>query len=177
MDQHLVTTSKFLSYVLRHNPSAIGVDLDPAGWLDIDTLLTAAQTHGRRLSRADLHRVVAENDKRRFEVRGNRIRAAQGHSVNVDLDLAAVEPPDRLYHGTATRFLDAILAEGLKPMRRSHVHLSADPATARTVGTRHGRPVVLTVDSAGMHRDGHTFHRAANGVWLTRHVPPTWLQR
>lgn len=176
MNQNLVATSKFLSYVLRHNPAAIGVDLDPAGWLDIDALLTAAAAHGRQIDRSTLDQVIAENDKRRFEVRGNRIRAAQGHSVNVDLELAAVEPPDVLYHGTATRFLNAILHEGLKPMRRGHVHLSADPATARSVGARHGRPVVLTVDAAGMHHNRHTFHVAANGVWLTHHVPPKWLR-
>jgi len=168
----LVGISKQLAYVLRHRPESIGITLDDAGWVAIDALLVALAAHGRRITRADLDRVVAGTDKRRFEVDGERIRAAQGHSVLVDLVLDAVEPPPVLFHGTVERFLASILKHGLRPGRRRHVHLSADVQTASTVGARRGTPVVLRIDAAGMHADGHTFYRAANGVWLTDHVPP-----
>ena len=169
--------SKFLSYVLRHAPDSIGLSLDANGWAEVDDLLAKANAAGRRIDLAMLQAVVAENDKRRFTLSedGRRIRAAQGHSIAVDLDLEPIEPPPRLYHGTATRNLDAILAEGLKPGRRQQVHLSLDPETARKVGERHGKPAVLSVDAAAMHQDGHRFFRADNGVWLTDSVPARYL--
>jgi putative RNA 2'-phosphotransferase len=170
--------SKFLSYVLRHAPDSIGLNLDANGWADVDELLAkAADKAGRRIDLDTLRGVVAENDKQRFTLSedGRRVRAAQGHSVAVDLDLAPSEPPPRLYHGTATRNLDAILAEGLKPGRRLQVHLSLEPETARKVGARHGKPSVLTVDAGAMHGDGHQFFRADNGVWLTDSVPARYL--
>ena len=175
MTDDLIATSRFLSYVLRHRPDAIGVELDAAGWLDIDVLLAAMATHGRPISRAVLDRVVAGTDKRRLQVQGTRIRAAQGHSVGVDLQLEPVRPPATLFHGTVDRFLPAILAEGLRPGQRNHVHLSADERTASVVGGRRGDAVVLRIDAAGMHRDGHRFYQAANGVWLTERVPPRWI--
>jgi putative RNA 2'-phosphotransferase len=175
MTDDLVRASHFLSYVLRHHPDAVGIELDEGGWIDIETLLAALARHGRPTSRATLDRIVAGTDKRRLEVDGHRIRAAQGHSVPVELGLPPVQPPAVLYHGTVARFLAGIRADGLKPQQRSHVHLSADPPTARAVGSRRGNPVILTIDAGGMHRAGHEFYRAANGVWLTGTVPPQWI--
>ncbi|MEV1020112.1 RNA 2'-phosphotransferase [Streptomyces sp. NPDC050264] len=175
-EQRAVKVSKYLSKHLRHQPDRIGLMLDEAGWAEIDELLAAAAAHGFRVSRAELDQAVAENDKRRFTVEGTRIRANQGHTVGVDLGLEPVRPPAYLYHGTVARFLDAIRAEGLRPMARHDVHLSADRETATRVGARRGRPLVLSVDAGAMHRDGHTFHVSANGVWLTAAVPPRYLR-
>jgi putative RNA 2'-phosphotransferase len=174
---NLTKESKFLALVLRHNPGKIGVELDSAGWVPIETLLAALRQHGHGLNRDQLDRVVAENDKKRFEYdeSGVRIRASQGHSVQVDLGYAPAEPPPTLYHGTAKRVLEAIFREGLKPGRRHHVHLSTDIETATRVGARHGAPAVLTVDAARMRADGHEFFRSTNGVWLTEHVAPQYL--
>ncbi|GIH14119.1 RNA 2'-phosphotransferase [Rugosimonospora africana] len=167
--------SRFLAYVLRHNPSAIGVTLDGAGWVAVDVLLAAMARHGRPLSREALGAVVAGGDKRRFETSGGRIRAMQGHSVPVDLGLEPLAPPAVLFHGTVPRFLAGIRAHGLRSGRRTHVHLSADDQTAAAVGARRGTPVVLRVDAAGMYRAGQLFYRAVNGVWLTAEVPPQWI--
>ena len=174
----LVQLSKFLSLILRHQPETIDLRLDAQGWTDIAELLQKAAAAGRPIAREDLDQVIAGNDKKRFTVSadGLRLRAAQGHSAPVQLDLPARAPPDRLYHGTATRFLHAILAEGLKPQSRQHVHLSIDIETARTVGSRHGRPVVLAVDTAAMRQQDYRFCQADNGVWLTAAVPPQFLQ-
>jgi putative RNA 2'-phosphotransferase len=173
-----VQLSKFLSFVLRHKPDAIGLVLDPQGWVGIDELIAKAAAAGTRFSGDDLARVVESNDKKRFTLSddGLRIRAAQGHSVSVELGLAPRDPPPVLYHGTATRFLESILAEGLKPQSRQHVHLSLDEATARRVGQRHGKPVILLVDVQGMQGAGMHFYVADNGVWLTDHVPPRFLK-
>ncbi|MFD8740948.1 RNA 2'-phosphotransferase, partial [Streptomyces sp. NPDC059618] len=150
--------------------------LDEAGWVEIDDLIAAATAHGFRFTRDELDHVVAANDKKRFAVDGNRIRASQGHSVEVDLGLPPATPPPYLYHGTVGRSLEAIRAEGLRPMNRHDVHLSADRETANRVGARRGRPVVLAVDAAAMHREGHVFHVSANGVWLTKAVPVRYLR-
>jgi putative RNA 2'-phosphotransferase len=175
-EKRTVKVSKYLSKHLRHQPERIGLALDDAGWVEIDTLIAAATAHGFRFTRDELDHVVAANDKKRFAIDGTRIRASQGHSVEVDLGLPPATPPPYLYHGTVDRFLDAIRAEGLRPMNRHAVHLSPDRETATRVGARRGRPVVLSVDSAAMHRDGHLFHVSANGVWLTEAVPPRYLQ-
>lgn len=175
-DRRAVKVSKYLSRHLRHQPERIGLTLDPAGWVEIDTLLAAAAAHGFPVSRAELDHVVAVNDKRRFAVEGGRIRASQGHTVEVALGLPPATPPPYLYHGTVAGSLDAIRAEGLRPMNRHDVHLSADRETAALVGARRGRPVVLAVDAGAMHRDGHVFHVSANGVWLTEAVPPRYLR-
>ncbi len=175
-ERRTVKVSKYLSRHLRHQPARIGLTLDPAGWVDIDTLITAAAEHGFRLTREELDRVVATNDKRRFTVDGTRIRANQGHTVAVDLGLPPATPPPYLYHGTHPRALESIRATGLKPMDRHAVHLSPDRDTATRVGARRGRPVVLVVDAGAMHRDGHVFHVSANGVWLTAAVPPRYLR-
>ncbi|MCX4915759.1 RNA 2'-phosphotransferase [Streptomyces sp. NBC_00687] len=175
-DRRTVKVSKYLSKHLRHQPERIGLALGEGGWVEIDTLIAAAATHGFRFTRDELDYVVAHNDKRRFAVEGTRIRASQGHSVEVDLGLPEAAPPAYLYHGTVSRTLDAIRAEGLRPMNRHAVHLSADRETATRVGARRGRPVVLSVDAAAMRRDGHVFHVSANGVWLTEAVPPRYLR-
>ncbi|MEU0582221.1 RNA 2'-phosphotransferase [Streptomyces sp. NPDC006132] len=175
-ERRTVKVSKYLSQHLRHQPERIGLVLDEGGWVEIDALIAAAAAHGFRFTRDELDHVVAANDKRRFAVKGTRIRASQGHSVEVDLGLPPATPPADLYHGTVARALDAIRAEGLRPMNRHAVHLSPDRETATRVGARRGRPVVLEVDAAAMHRDGHVFHVSANGVWLTQGVPPGYLR-
>jgi putative RNA 2'-phosphotransferase len=175
-EKRTVKVSKYLSKHLRHQPERIGLTLGEGGWVEIDTLISAAAEHGFRFTRDELDHVVANNDKRRFAVEGSRIRASQGHSVEVDLGLPSATPPAYLYHGTVARTLDAIRAGGLKPMNRQDVHLSADRETATRVGARRGRPVVLSVDAAAMHRDGHVFRVSANGVWLTEAVPPRYLR-
>ncbi|CAA9437202.1 MAG: RNA:NAD 2'-phosphotransferase [uncultured Pseudonocardia sp.] len=176
-DRTLVRISKRLSRHLRHAPHEIGLRLDPAGWVSVDELLAALAAHGPPVTRAELDEVVAGSDKQRFVVDGDRIRAQQGHSVPVDLGLAAVEPPPVLFHGTARSSLDAIRREGLRPMRRHAVHLSTTEETARRVGARHGAPVVLRVDAAALHAAGHEFRVSGNGVWLTDSVPPGFLTR
>lgn len=175
-ERRTVRVSKYLARHLRHRPDRIGLALDESGWVEIDALITAACAHGFPFTREELDHVVATNDKRRFAVEGTRIRAGQGHSVAVDLGLPAVAPPPYLYHGTVARSLEAIRAEGLRPMTRHAVHLSADRETATCVGARRGRPVVLSVDAGAMHRDGHVFQVSANGVWLTQTVPSRYLR-
>lgn len=175
MSKDLPRISKFLSFVLRHRPEAIGLTLDQGGWVPIDELLRACADSGRKLTLATLIRIVDENDKNRFVIRDGLIRANQGHSLQVDLGLEPGEPPAMLFHGTATRFLDAILREGLKSGGRQFVHLSVDRATATTVGSRHGKPVVLTIAASTMQTAGHSFYLAENGVWLTVEVPPEYI--
>jgi putative RNA 2'-phosphotransferase len=170
--------SKFLSLVLRHEPQSIGLVLDETGWARVDDLLARANAKGKRLDRALLQHVVDTNDKRRFALSddGTRIRANQGHSIEVALGLPVVTPPDVLYHGTATRFLDSILATGLDKRQRHHVHLTDSLTTASAVGQRYGKLVLLAVDAGRMCADGHVFHRSDNGVWLTDAVPPQYLR-
>jgi putative RNA 2'-phosphotransferase len=175
----LVKDSKFLSLVLRHDPGRVGITLDHAGWTEVAGLLAALRAHGRALGRERLDRVVAENDKKRFEfdAAGTRIRASQGHTVAVDLGYAAASPPAVLFHGTVRAALDSVFREGLLAGRRHHVHLSADQATAIRVGSRRGRPVVLRVDAARMAADGEEFRLSTNGVWLALAVPARYLTR
>ncbi|MEU5210974.1 RNA 2'-phosphotransferase [Streptomyces sp. NPDC020742] len=174
-EQRSVRLSKYLARHLRHAPERIGITLDSQGWVPVDELLSAAARHGFRFSRAELETVVADNDKQRYSIEAGRIRANQGHSVPVDLALPSAVPPAHLFHGTVARSITAIRREGLRPMTRHAVHLSPDRATATRVGARRGRPVVLTVDAAAMHRAGHVFQVSANGVWLTSTVPAAFL--
>jgi putative RNA 2'-phosphotransferase len=169
--------SKFFSLVLRHKPDAIGLALDTQGWASIDELIERGNAAGTHFDRDDLWQVVETSDKKRFTISadGQRIRAAQGHSVTVELGLSPQEPPAVLYHGTATRFVDSILSEGLKPQDRLHVHLSIDEATAQRVGQRHGKPVIFKIEALRMHAKGFKFFLADNGVWLTAQVPPEFL--
>ncbi|MGW0832116.1 RNA 2'-phosphotransferase [Streptomyces prunicolor] len=175
-ERRTVKVSKYLSKHLRHQPGRIGLTLDEAGWVEIDTLIAACAAHGFRFDREELDHVVATNDKRRFAIEGTRIRASQGHSIEVDLGLPPATPPPYLFHGTVARNLDAIRAEGLRPMNRHAVHLSADRETATRVGARRGRPVVLSVDAGAMHKDGQVFRVSENGVWLTEAVPVRYLR-
>jgi putative RNA 2'-phosphotransferase len=172
-----VSKSKFLSLVLRHQPEKIGVQLDENGWIEVDTLLSAVASHGMRLGRDELDRLVRENDKQRFAFSedGSRIRANQGHSIEVDLALEAQEPPETLFHGTVEKFLPTILQEGLRKGERHHVHLSPNLETAVKVGQRRGNPIILEIASGQMHRDGHAFFVSGNGVWLVEQVPPQYL--
>ncbi len=178
-DKRLVRISKFLSKHLRHEPESLGLTLAPGGWVPVDALIEGSRKVGFHFTREELDIVVAQNDKKRFsfDETGIRIRANQGHSVDVDLQLKPVTPPDVLYHGTAERFLAGILKEGLRKMSRHHVHLSGDTQTARAVGTRYGKPVILRIDSGTMARDGFIFYRSANGVWLTDSVPVQYIHQ
>lgn len=164
--EQLVRTTKFLSLHLRHRPEQLGLVLAPGGWVQIDELLPAAARHGMAITAAELAELVARNDKQRFslDASGTRVRANQGHSAPVDLELEPTEPPPVLYHGTSERAVEVIERAGLRKMKRHHVHLSPDPETARRVGARHGRPVIFEVDAAAMLADGHVFFRSINGV-------------
>jgi putative RNA 2'-phosphotransferase len=176
-DKEVIRTSKFLSLILRHEPERVELKLDQAGWVNVNQLLTAVNRHGVPLTLEQLKHVVATNDKKRFALSedGMRIRASQGHSVEVDLQYERKTPPEFLYHGTPERFVDSIRTTGLNKGQRHHVHLSPDPQTASKVGQRRGRPVVLTIRSGEMHRQGHVFCRSANGVWLVDHVPAQFI--
>ncbi|WP_194927793.1 RNA 2'-phosphotransferase [Catenulispora pinisilvae] len=177
-EKDIVRLSKRMSNWLRHNPGAIGLTMDGAGWVSVDQLLANAAARGERFSREQLDLVVAENNKDRFEFddTGTLIRARQGHSVPVDLGYAQAEPPDVLYHGTAQSTLTLIWRDGLRPMNRHAVHLSPDTETAVKVGSRHGKPAVLAVAAARMHTDGFQFSVSGNGVWLTDAVPAEYLR-
>ena len=174
----LVKKSKFLSLVLRHRPEVIEVTLDKNGWINIDTLLEAVQNHNHSFTRAELDEIVATNNKKRFAISadGKRIRASQGHSLEVDIGFQPEIPPPVLYHGTAVRFLPAIREQGLQKMNRQHVHLSITEETARSVGGRHGKPAILQVNAGAMVAAGFTFFLSENGIWLTDHVPYNYLE-
>jgi putative RNA 2'-phosphotransferase len=177
MDKRHTRISTFLSFVLRHGPEEIGIVLDSAGWVAIDRLLAASRAHGTTITRSELEYVVAHNDKKRFAISddGQRIRASQGHSTDVDLGYEPTDPPEVLYHGTASCHLDTIRSEGLTKGKRHHVHMSRDEETARVVGQRHGSAVVLRVRSGEMARAGFAFFLSTNGVWLTEAVPPRYI--
>lgn len=170
-------SSKFLSLILRHDPARFGVQLDSAGWTDVDALLAAMAAHGTSLTRDELAQLVRESDKQRFALSddGTRIRANQGHSVEVDLQLPQVEPPEHLFHGTIAAALPAIRQTGLEKRARHHVHMSDVVSTASTVGMRRGAPIILTIRAREMAAAGHPFYRSANGVWLADHVPPQFI--
>jgi putative RNA 2'-phosphotransferase len=173
-----VRSSKFLSLVLRHEPEKIGLTLQPGGWVEVQELLDGCARSGHPLTVSELRELVETSDKQRFALddSGVRIRANQGHSADVDLQLTPAVPPGVLYHGSAAHLLPVLLAEGLRKMARHHVHLSVSVAPALKVGQRHGKPVVLTVDAGRLHADGGVFFCSANGVWLIDAVPPAYLQ-
>jgi putative RNA 2'-phosphotransferase len=177
MTQDLTKTSKFMSLVLRHKPKEIGLVLDAQGWANIDELIDKARAHGVVLTPEVIGEVVATSDKQRFAIdaAGERIRANQGHSVEVDLGLEPREPPPVLFHGTGEKSVAGIRAEGLKRRERQHVHLSPDEETAIRVGQRHGKPVVLRIAAARMRERGHAFFLSTNGVWLTDCVPAEFI--
>lgn len=167
--------SKALSYYLRHAPHELNLQLQPGGWVEQADLLQALQIKNIQATPADLQRVTETSDKQRFAIQGSRIRANQGHSTEVDLELQPQVPPAFLYHGTPSRSVAPILEQGLLKGERHHVHLSPDPQTATQVGQRRGKPVILTVDAQKMHQQGYLFYCSANGVWLTEQVPPQFV--
>jgi putative RNA 2'-phosphotransferase len=176
-EQDVRSTSKFLSLVLRHQPQKIGIELDSSGWTSIEGLIEAMRRNGKRITREQLDHVVATNDKQRFVISedGTRIRANQGHSVEVDLGYEPASPPEFLIHGTPSKSVEAIRREGLKKMNRHHVHMHADSSVARAVGARRGAPVLLRIRSQEMAQAGFVFYVSANQVWLTDHVPPEFI--
>ena len=171
-------TSKFLSLVLRHEPELIGIELDPAGWVSVDELLEGCRRKGHAITPEELREVVRTSDKQRFALSedGSRIRANQGHSVEVELGHEPAEPPEVLYHGTAERYVESIRRSGLEKRERHHVHLSETVKTASAVGQRHGKLVLLTVAAGRMRRDGFTFYKTPNNVWLVDRVPAEYLK-
>ncbi|MDO5118248.1 MAG: RNA 2'-phosphotransferase [Eggerthellaceae bacterium] len=173
-----VRESRFLSLVLRHKPEEAGISLDEHGWADVEELIKGIAAR-RRFTREMLEEIVATDSKNRYSFNDDhtRIRANQGHSVNVDVELEPKDPPAMLYHGTAQKYLDPILEQGLLPKSRLYVHLSPDEETAVKVGSRHGSPIVLRVDAGAMHEDGFEFFLSKNGVWLTKQVPLQYLTR
>ena len=165
--------SKFLSLLLRHRPEVANLDMDRGGWVSIDQIVENTDDW---LTHEVIIDAVENNSKQRFTIKDGRIRANQGHSIDVDLGLEPVTPPNILYHGTYPKVMPAIQREGLRKMKRHHVHMATDPTDAETVGRRSGSPVLLSVDAARMHADGYIFYVSANGVWLTDHVPPKYLE-
>lgn len=169
-------TSKFISLILRHKPETIGITLDEHGWANVSELIARVnKTH--TLDMEILERIVAEDEKQRYSFNENKslIRANQGHSIPVDVELEEVTPPDILYHGTGEKYTTSIDVQGLIPKSRLYVHLSGNVDTARKVGSRHGKPVIYAVKSGEMHRDGIVFYKSVNGVWLTRLVDAKYL--
>lgn len=172
-------TSKFLSLILRHKPEVIGISLDKNGWADVSGLIEGVNRNGKYfLDMSTLEEIVRTDEKQRYSFSQDKkkIRANQGHSVRVDVELKETRPPETLWHGTGEKYTDSINAEGLKPKSRLYVHLSADVETARKVGKRHGRPVVYKINSGEMYRQGYIFYLSENGVWLTGNVPSGFLE-
>lgn len=177
MSDNTVTASKFLSLLLRHKPEAVGLSLDAEGWAIIEDIVRLTVGKRTPLTKKLIEEITATSDKKRFVISddGTRIRANQGHSIMVDLNLVPRDPPATLYHGTATRFLESILQQGLNKGNRQYVHLSPDKATALKVGKRYGKPVILSISAQEMQVSGYVFFLSANGVWLTEHVPARFL--
>lgn len=164
---------KTISYILRHHPEYFDVNIDSHGWADVDELIKNMCVHGNTIDRETLDRIVRENNKNRYSYNEDKtkIRANQGHSIPVDLDLLPVTPPDVLYHGTAEKFLNSIKQKGILKMSRNHIHLSTDTERAFNVGKRHGKPVVLVIDTKKMNEDGIKFYLSKNKIWLCEHIP------
>jgi putative RNA 2'-phosphotransferase len=173
-EQQRTKISKRLSYILRHAPDSVGLTLDENGWANVHDLMTK---FGSPLSIEDLKEVVETNEKKRFAFNDDltKIRASQGHSIEIDLAYQPTTPPEFLFHGTATRFIESIKKDGLVKGSRHHVHLSLDEVTARKVGARHGSPVILTLKSKEMYEAGYVFYVSENDVWLTEHVPTRFI--
>lgn len=170
--------SVFISLILRHKPEAVGITLDEHGWANVDELIEGINKSGQQITTEILEEIVRNDEKSRYSFNQDKtlIRANQGHSVKVDVELKEQEPPSTLYHGTAKRFLESIFKDGLQPMSRLYVHLSKNHETAVKVGKRHGEPAVLQIDAGKMHRDGYKFYLSENGVWLTGEVPIEYLE-
>jgi putative RNA 2'-phosphotransferase len=177
MEKQLKHLSKLLSLVLRHQPEHIGLTLNENGWANVEELIEKVNSKGNSIDFVLLQTVVDTNDKKRFTFNEDKtlIRASQGHSIEVELNLKEQRPPQFLYHGTVQKFLEAIKKEGLQKMSRQHVHLSKDKETAVKVASRRGVPVILIVLAAEMHTDGYPFYLSENGVWLTNEVPVKYI--
>ena len=170
--------SKYIALILRHKPETIGITLDENGWASVSELLSGINASGNKIDMQTLEEIVAEDEKQRYSFNADKtkIRANQGHSINVDVELKKAEPPEILFHGTGEKFVPSIKSEGLKPKSRLYVHLSKDRETAVKVGSRHGKPVVFEVNSSEMSRNGYEFFLSENGVWLTKIVPAEYLR-
>ena len=169
--------SKYMSMILRHRPEVIGIHLDEHGWADVDELIEGIAKK-KKFNREILEEIVRTDEKQRYSFNDDKtkIRANQGHSISVDLELEPQEPPETLWHGTAEKYVASIEKTGLRPGNRMYVHLSPDIQTAEKVGSRHGKPVIYQVKSGEMYRKGFRFYRSVNGVWLTIMVPVEFLR-
>lgn len=174
----LIEMSKFVAFILRHKPEAIGITLDEHGWANVSELISGI-CKTRYITMDMLEEIVYTDTKKRYSFNEDKtlIRANQGHSVAVDVELKETAPPPVLYHGSGEKYLSSIEEQGLIPKSRLYVHLSRDYETALAVGSRHGSPVVFLVDSAKMSADGFKFFLSENGVWLTKSVPVNYLTR
>lgn len=174
----LTDTSRFISLILRHRPDTIGITLDEHGWANVEELISGI-SKTQPITMEILEEIVSTDNKQRYSFNEDKtlIRANQGHSIPVDVELEAITPPPVLYHGTGEKYVASIDAEGLIPKSRLYVHLSADAETANTVGARHGKPVVYIINAKQMHNDGYVFFRSVNGVWLTKSVPVLYLEK
>ena len=180
MAKSIKDTSKFISLILRHKPETIGISLDEHGWADVQELIAGINASGNRQLDMDLlEEIVRTDEKQRYSFNEDHtlIRANQGHSIPVDVELEEKIPPAVLYHGTGEKYVASIDREGLISKSRLYVHLSSDEETARKVGSRHGKPVIYTVDCAAMTADGYKFFLSANHVWLTKAVPVGYLSK
>jgi putative RNA 2'-phosphotransferase len=177
-DKRRVKISKFLSLILRHQPEVVGLSLEENGWVSVHKLIEACGDYGKSFTFDELREVVETNNKKRFSFNeeGTKIRANQGHSLEVKIEFEKRTPPKILYHGTAEKNVKGIFAEGLKKMSWHHVHLSADIETARQVGMRYGKPIIFLIDTEKMLAKGFDFYVSANGVWLVETVPPKFLE-
>jgi putative RNA 2'-phosphotransferase len=177
MEKNLKSTSKFLSLVLRHKPEEIGLQVDENGWANVDELIKKVNAKGNKIDIDLLNEIVVTNDKKRFAFNDDKIkiRASQGHSIEIDLNIHPILPPDVLYHGIATRFVESIMQQGLQKQQRQHVHLSEKLETATAVGARHGKPTILIVDAKQMYQDGFLFYKSENNVWLTDFVGVNYI--
>ena len=179
-DRRMRNTSKFISLILRHNPQVIGISLDEHGWADVKELIDGInRTEGHSLDMDTLDEIVRTDEKQRYSFNEDHslIRANQGHSIPVDVELEEKIPPDILWHGTGEKYVSSIDAQGLIPKSRLYVHLSSDLETARKVGSRHGKPIIYEIDCRGMAEDGYHFFLSANHVWLTKEVPVRYLKK
>ena len=179
-DRRMQSTSKFISLILRHKPQVIGITLDEHGWADVQELIDGVnRAEGHFLDMNALEEIVRRDEKQRYSFNEDHtlIRANQGHSIQVDVELEETVPPDVLWHGTGEKYVPSIDVQGLLPKSRLYVHLSSDMETARKVGSRHGRPVIYEIDCRQMVRDGFRFFLSANHVWLTKEVPARYLHK
>lgn len=178
-EQHKKKTSKFLSYVLRHHPELIDLNLDEKGWANVDELITKSTNDSQGFTFEELDEIVMTNDKKRFIFNEDktRIRANQGHSIDINLALIPQQPPEFLYHGTAQSNIESILEKGIEKRNRQHVHLSHDKETATKVGMRHGKPIILVINTKTMYEDGIEFYLSENDVWLTNFVDAKYILR